>query len=509
MNDRRRLLTLSVLILTGVSLASMAATAWQLLPSDPYGIDAARSFRLALGSTAVMIFAGATLLLRVAQPLLRRLEESEAQMRAIIETAVDGILTFDAEGVVLSCNPAGEKLFGCRAGELVGRSIGEAIEPWPCERLRMDGREAGRHASRPREMQAAGRRRGGGTFPLELSIGEYRQNGQPRFAAFVRDITDRKQAEEQTRTNLERLEAASSALEAKAAELARANQELDDFTYVASHDLKEPLRGISSYCGILLEEYQDQLDDNGRRMMSTLVALCQRLERLIDDLLTYSRLGRAPDLRPVDLDETLDAVLETLGPAIDGRGGVVRRTCRLPMVMADDTTLALVLQNLISNGLKFNESSTPEVEIGCIEGDPLTIYVRDNGIGIDPRRHEAVFAMFRRLHGRQKYEGTGAGLTIVRKIVEAHGGRVWLESSPGCGSTFYFTLAAGPLEASATSPGGHFSPAEGARPSVSELPDESARPSSDPARPCVEPMPRLAIPSPNLQRMAAWAAERG
>lgn len=498
MNDRRRLLTLSVLILTGVSLAAMAATAWQLLPADPYGADAMRSFKLALGSTAVTIFAGATLLLRVAQPLLRRLEESEAQTRAIIETAVDGIVTFDAQGVVQSCNPSGEKLFGCRASELIGGPIEACIEPSPLKRLPLDERDVGALPGGRSEFEAAGRRRDGSSFPLELSIGQYRQNGQPRYAAFVRDITDRKQADEQTRIHLERLQAATAELEAKAAELARANQELDDFTYVASHDLKEPLRGISSYCGILLEEYQDQLDDNGRRMMSTLVALCQRLERLIDDLLTYSRLGRAPELTPVDLEEVLDTVLETLGPAIDGRRGIVRRLGRLPTAMADATTIALVLQNLISNGLKFNESETPEVEIGCIEGnrlegDPLTFYVRDNGIGIDPKRHEAVFAMFRRLHSRQKYEGTGAGLTIVRKIVEAHGGRVWLESSPGSGSTFSFTLAAAPA-------------AERAQTS-DETPENRAadtRATGD-----FWTAPHAAVPSPNLQMIAAWAAERG
>jgi len=504
MNDRRRLLTLSVLILIGVSLAAMAATAWQLLPADPYGADAARSFKLALGSTAVTIFAGATLLLRVAQPLLRRLEESEAQTRAIIETAVDGIVTFDAQGVVQSCNPAGEKLFGCRASELIGGPIDACIEPSPVKRLPLDERDVGAMLGWRSEFEAAGRRRDGSSFPLELSVGQYRQNGQPRYAAFVRDITDRKRADEQTRVHLERLQAATAELETKAAELARANQELDDFTYVASHDLKEPLRGISSYCGILLEEYQDQLDDNGRRMMSTLVALCQRLERLIDDLLTYSRLGRAPELTPVDLEEVLDTVLETLGPAIDGRRGIVRRLGRLPTAMADATTIALVLQNLISNGLKFNESETPEVEIGCVEGkgveghraagDPLTIYVRDNGIGIDPKRHEAVFAMFRRLHSRQKYEGTGAGLTIVRKIVEAHGGRVWLESSAGCGSTFSFTLAAAPGE-STQQPG-----------EADERADAffAAGPTGD-----LRLGQHAAIPSPNLQMIAAWAAERG
>ena len=428
MNDRRRLLTLSVLVLLAVSLATMAVTAWQLLPAGSAAWDMP-SFQFALGSTAVLIFAGATLLLRVAQPLLRRLEESEAQTRAIIETAVDGIITFDQRGTVLCCNPASERLFGRRAAELIGRSIDSVIKPSPLSLLDTD------------QQQAVGRRGDGSELSLELSVAAHLHLETPRYTAVMRDISDRKRAESQRRAYLEQLVIAKAGVEAKAAELARANQELDDFTYVVSHDLKEPLRGISAYCGILLEEYEDKLDDNGRRMMSTLVVLCQRLDQLIDGLLTYSRLGRAPELVNVNLDEVLDRVLETLGPAIDGRGGAVRRLGALPTVRAEVATIGLVLQNLISNGLKFNDNTPPEVELGCLEGDPLTIYVRDNGIGIEPRHHEAVFSMFRRLHGRQKYEGTGAGLTIVRKIIEAHGGRVWLESEPGCGSTFLFTLS--------------------------------------------------------------------
>jgi len=501
-NDRRRLLTLSVLILTIVSLAAMAVTAWQLSPAPTAERPFPRELQFALGSTAIMIFAGATLLLRVAQPLLRRLEESEAQTRAIIETAVDGIITFDAAGAVRACNPACERLFGLPSAALVGRPIEAVIEPSPLAMLLASDLRSRGEAGASGELQAVGRRRDGTSFPLELSIGEHHQDERPCFTAIVRDITDRKRAEEQTRVHVERLQEATAGLEAKAAELAKANQELDDFTYVASHDLKEPLRGISSYCGILLEEYQDRLDDDGRRMMSTLVVLCQRLDQLIDDLLTYSRLGRAPELAAVDLDEVLDRTLETLGPAIDGRGGVVRRLGRLPAVMADATTIGLVLQNLISNGLKFNDHDRPEVDIGILEsgglegdglesgglgGEPLTIYVRDNGIGIEPRHHEAVFAMFRRLHGRQKYEGTGAGLSIVRKIVEAHGGRVWVESAPGRGSTFSFTL----------------SPAPGAVHRSADCETCGAVPAGVEMRGM-----HGAISGPTWQ-MAAWAAERG
>ncbi|HVC93330.1 MAG TPA: ATP-binding protein [Pirellulales bacterium] len=445
MNDRRRLLILSVLVLSGVSFAAVAVTAYHLAPADEAAVQRppAESFRFAALSTAVIIFAGATLLLRASQPFIRRLQESEAQTRAIVETAVDGLITTDDLGIVRSFNPAAERLFDYSAVEIVGRDIALVIqrrEPVAGDDLFSARRSTAGGRMVTSGLEATGRRRDGTTFPVELSIGEHHQGEQPMQTTVVRDITDRKQADDRTRAHMERLQSVTESLEAKAAELARANQELDDFTYVASHDLKEPLRGISSYCGIQLEEYQDKLDESGRRMMSTLVALCRRLDELIDDLLTYSRAGRAPECADTDLDEVLDGVLETLGPAIDARGGVVRRLDILPRVEADPTLLGMVLSNLISNGLKFNDQDQPMVEIGCLEGVPLTIYVRDNGIGIAEKHHEAVFAMFRRLHGRRKYEGTGAGLSIVRRIVERHGGRVWLESSLGRGSTFFFTL---------------------------------------------------------------------
>lgn len=348
MNDRRRLLTLSVLVLTAVSLCAVAITLLHLLPPAAMArqpLD--RTLWLILGNTAVVVFGGAALLLRISQPVLQRLEQSERQLQAAV-----------------------------------------------------------------------------------------------------------------------------AALEAKASQLATANEELDEFAYVASHDLKEPLHGISAYCGLLRDEYYDKLDDNGRRMTSVLVELCERLGQLIDDLLAYSRAARKPEYVDVELDQVIDRVLATLSPAIDARRGVVLRTHPLPAVRADATLLGQVFQNLIANGLKFNDRATPTVRIESLEAteeqasqaDDLaepcarlrfdlpdsasgasahgyaTIAVRDNGIGIDARHHSAVFTLFRRLHARQKYEGTGAGLSIVRRIIESHGGSIWLESQPGAGSTFFFTL---------------------------------------------------------------------
>lgn len=240
-----------------------------------------------------------------------------------------------------------------------------------------------------------------------------------------------------------RLEASESRTRAVLETVVRINHELDDFTCVASHDLKEPLRGIAGYCKLLHEGYQERLDENGRRMLMALVGLCERLSQLIDDLLAYSRIGHTePQRSPIELTTVAENVIERLAPAIEMRHGVVRLANKLPIVSADAMLLGEALQNLIANGLKFNESPTPTVEIGCRAGQPATLYVRDNGIGIPEQHHAAVFEMFRRLHSRRKFEGTGAGLAIVRKIVEAHGGKVWLESSPGRGTTILFTLEA-------------------------------------------------------------------
>jgi signal transduction histidine kinase len=265
----------------------------------------------------------------------------------------------------------------------------------------------------------------------------------------LRHAIERKRAEvqllqhaRQIETAHARIERQAAQLKARAEELDRINRELDDFAYITSHDLKEPLRGIRAYCEILLEDYRDKLDAAGQRRLATLVELCHRLENLIGDLLTYCRVGgtRPADVG-IDLGAVVDEALDTLRPAIDRRGASVRVVGRLPKVTGDATLIGMALANLISNGLKFNDRAEPHVEVGCLPTEPPTFYVRDDGIGIEPRHHEAIFTIFRRLHNRKKYEGTGAGLTIVRKIVQSHGGRIWVESEPGAGSTFFFTLA--------------------------------------------------------------------
>ncbi len=233
-------------------------------------------------------------------------------------------------------------------------------------------------------------------------------------------------------------------------ELDRLNRHLDDFACIAAHDLKEPLEGMRTYCELVLQECGPRIDRDNRRRLAALRTICDRLAARIDSLLAYSRAGRilAPQ-KQVDLNVV---AADAMHAVIRKRRALVRVAGRLPAVHGDSDLIGMVLANLVANAVKFNESPRPQVEIGALPGRPPTLYVRDNGIGIAARQHEAVFEIFRQLHGRNKYEGAGAGLAIVRKIVEAHGGRVWLRSQPGQGSTFYFTLAPGGIPDGAQPP---------------------------------------------------------
>ncbi|MGQ9576592.1 MAG: sensor histidine kinase [Thermoguttaceae bacterium] len=219
----------------------------------------------------------------------------------------------------------------------------------------------------------------------------------------------------------------------------------DELLSIVSHDLKEPLRGISTYCKALLEDYGPRLDQEVQRRLRVVEASCRRLATLIDSLLSYCGVDElAASGVCADLNAGVEHVLETLGPMIHERRASVRVEGRLPQASIHPALLAAVLSNLICNGLKFNESPHPCVEIGPVEQRPPTIYVRDNGIGIPREHHEAIFAPFWRLHSRKRYEGSGLGLAIVRKIVAACGGRIWVQSAPGQGSTFFVALRPDP-----------------------------------------------------------------
>jgi len=254
---------------------------------------------------------------------------------------------------------------------------------------------------------------------------------------------------------LDELQTKAAGLARLNSELERSNDELDSFAYVASHDLKEPLRGIHNYAVFLLEDYADKLDTDGVHKLETLVRLSQRMEALIESLLQLARVGRLDlAVEEVDLNEALAAVLDLLQPRIEQTRTTVTVVGRLPTLRSDQVRLQEVLSNLISNAMRYNDRPEKQVTIGLAPagvrgpkgtGDPAEFYVisvQDNGIGIAAKHYDNVFKLFKRLHAPEKYGGgTGAGLAIAKRMVEKHGGELWVESVAGQGTTFYFSLS--------------------------------------------------------------------
>ena len=242
------------------------------------------------------------------------------------------------------------------------------------------------------------------------------------------DITERKRGQ--------------AVLRAAYDELARSNSELQQFAYVASHDLQEPLRMVSSYTQLLQRRYGDRLDGDAREFMAFIVDGATRMKQLIEDLLAYSRVGtRGKELKRIPAQDALDRALVNLRLAIESSGAQVTRD-PLPEVLADDTQLTQLFQNLVGNAIKFKKPEEPiRVHVGVSDGGAEWRFsVSDNGIGIEAQYYQRIFMVFQRLHTRDEYPGTGIGLAICKKVVDRHRGRIWVESAPGKGSTFHFTL---------------------------------------------------------------------
>ena len=258
----------------------------------------------------------------------------------------------------------------------------------------------------------------------------------------ARALVSKWRLERQAADHLASLNRTMRELQDGATELARSNRELEQFAYVASRDLSEPLRIMTGYAQLLLKRYKHQLDDDAREFMGFIVDGAKRMRRLIDDLLSYSRLGRdRVQMGTHSLDHALDAALGNLGLILEDTGAVIDRPGPLPTLRCNLTAMTQVFQNLVGNALKFRREDPPLVRIAA-QADEFgwTISIADNGIGISPQHFDRLFVIFTRLHARTKYDGTGTGLAICKKIVEQHGGRIWIESIPGEGSCFKFSL---------------------------------------------------------------------
>lgn len=271
----------------------------------------------------------------------------------------------------------------------------------------------------------------GRVFPVEVHTTIVPDEAGNAVAAcgVIMDVSSRKAAEERAAEY--------------AAELQHSNEELHQFAYVASHDLQEPLRMVSSYLQLLEKRYGDKLDGNAREYIDFAIDGAVRMKALIMDLLAYSRVeSQRKTMAWLHSQQALDKALANLKVAIEERGASITADA-LPEVWGDETQLTQLFQNLIGNAIKFCGDKPPEVKVGAVrQGNAWLFSVTDNGIGIEAEYHERIFAIFQRLHGKGKYPGTGIGLAVCRKIVERHGGRIWVDSSPGKGSTFYFTLPA-------------------------------------------------------------------
>lgn len=356
------------------------------------------------------------------------LRDSEAKSRALVNTAVDGIITIDKAGRITSFNPAAQHLFGYNADEVIGRKI-NVLMPSPYreehDRYMLDYQMTGVRKMIGIGREVAGQRKDGTVFPLDLSVSEIRLGGQRLFTGIIRDISERKEAEAKQAQLLQELESV--------------NRELNDFAYVVSHDLKAPLRAIGSLANWLATDYAEKLGPEGQEQLDLLVGRVKRMHALIDGILQYSRVARSREERErVNLNYLLAEVVEMLGPP----GQVnIRLENDLPSVIGEVTRLQQLFQNLLSNAIKFMDKPQGEIRIGSTAlEDAWQIYVADNGPGIDAKHFGKIFQLFQTLTPRDEFESTGVGLALVKKIVELHSGKVWVESTVGQGSTFFFTL---------------------------------------------------------------------
>ncbi|HSH60261.1 MAG TPA: ATP-binding protein [Acidimicrobiales bacterium] len=354
---------------------------------------------------------------------------------AIVSSSSDAIIAETLDGTITSWNTAAEHIYGYGADEAVGLDVSILVPPGTNDLEEALARVArGEPVDHYESMHV---RKDGTAFPVSLTVSPVRERSDTITGAAIiaRDVTESRRLEDA-------LAEAHAELERKNADLERSNADLEQFAYVASHDLSEPLRVIAGYVGLLARRYQDRLDDEANEFIDFAVDGCARLQRLIDDLLAYSRVARAvPAPTSVDCAPLLAQVRSSLAVQLADSQATVD-VGPLPTLTADARGLAILFQNLISNAVKFARPGVaPRVEVRADrDGAGWRFSVTDNGIGVDPKYQERIFRMFQRLHPRDEYSGTGIGLAIAQRIVDSHGGRIWVENPGHDGSRFCFTI---------------------------------------------------------------------
>ncbi len=360
--------------------------------------------------------------------------EAVALQRSILDSLQDGVVVYDENERIVFFNPAAQEILGVPREELLG-----GWRTW--EPLGLDGRPM------PAEERPVARTATTGEACVGVDVGLRRGDGGVRWTTVSTRALHESPAENGRYSVVVAFTDITARREAQEA-LERSNAELAQFAYVASHDLSEPLRMVSSYLQLLRRRYHGQIDEDADEFIDFAVEGANRMRALIEDLLAYSRAGRGAEPRPIDLSHVMADVLSSLAAAVaDARARVSVGT--MPTVLGDRLALTQVLQNLVANALKFRSGASACVWVTAErQHDAMwKLTVADDGIGIDPRHRERVFKMFQRLHDREAFEGTGIGLAICRKIVERQGGEIWVEAREGGGSVFSFTVPAVPAPA--------------------------------------------------------------
>jgi PAS domain S-box-containing protein len=369
-------------------------------------------------------------------------KKAERKFRDLLDAAPDAMVIIDTHGHIALINAQAERMFGFTREEMVGQPI-EMLIPERLHERHRSHRAGYAHDPRQRPMGTGldlwARRKDGSEFPVEISLGPLQTDEGALVTAAVRDITERKNVERQ--------------LADYADSLKRSNRELEQFAYIASHDLRAPLRSLTGFSQLLQKRYGDRMEGEAAEFLGYITSSAKQMEHLIDDLLAFSRVSRVEQaLVAVDCEALLAKVQQQLKAVIEARRARITHE-PLPAVMGIEHELMQLFQNLISNGLKFQPGAAPTVHVGVsAEGAGWHFRVVDRGIGVPSEYHDKIFLIFQRLHSTEEYEGTGVGLAICKKIVEHHGGRIWIESEPGKGSTFHFTLKAVPAAESAKPP---------------------------------------------------------
>ena len=357
-------------------------------------------------------------------------KEAGAKYRGLLEAAPDAMVVVNRDGEIVLLNVQAEKQFGYSRDELIGQQVKNIVPEGFAERLIADGLRSAADALAQQigtGIELTGLRKNGTEFPIEIMLSPLENAEGILVTAAIRDISVRKEAERH--------------LAQKVDELNRSNEELGQFAYIASHDLQEPLRMVASYTQLLSRRYKGKLDADADEFIAFAVDGANRMQRLIQDLLAYSRVGtEGRKLTDTSSEKALQLALGNLGSAIEQHGAIVTHE-PLPAVVADEMQLIQLFQNLVGNAIKYQPPGIPRIHISAAPADQKWMFsVKDNGLGIDPKYTDRIFGMFQRLHKRGEFAGTGIGLAICKKIVERHGSNITVDSQLGAGSTFRFAL---------------------------------------------------------------------